>query len=226
MGIMKGALSVRRYRVEGDLPPEFHQIAAEALEGHAFHEPASKTHKEEVIGWVQSQNLLDTDFQNRNNWLFSPYIIFSMRMDKKSVPGTLLRAHVDRKARAWAEAKGKEKCPAGVKRELREQIELEMLAKTLPRVRVVEVCWNYDAGIVLFHSHSEGANDTFRKLFHRSFGLELHAEHPAEWLDEVVATQLETSGNSDFSNEDGGSAPAPQGFDDSATGDSADEGGE
>ena len=199
MGILKGALSVRRYRVEGEPPEQFRDYIKDGLLAHAFHAPASKTHKEEVSGWVQVQNLLETDFENFNCWLFEPYVLFALRIDKKTVPAALLKAHVDLAAKQWAENKGQPKCPAGVKREIKEQKELEMLSSTLPRVRTMEVCWNYDKGIVLFHSHSESANDQFRKLFHRTFGLELHAEQPAEWLDESVATEIELRGNTDFS---------------------------
>jgi len=199
MGILKGALSVRRYKVEGNPPEQFRDYIKEGLLAQAFHEPASKTHKEEVSGWVQVQNLLETNFEDYNSWLFEPYVLFSLRIDKKTVPATLLKAHVDLACKLWAENKGQPKCPAGVKREIKDQKELEMLKLTLPRVRTMEVCWNFDKGVVLFHSHSESANDHFRKLFHRTFGLELHAEQPAEWLDEDVATQIELRGNSDFS---------------------------
>ena len=58
MGIFKGALSVRRYRVDGEAPDGFRDLWRDALDAHAFRPPLSALHKEEIAGWVLAHNLL------------------------------------------------------------------------------------------------------------------------------------------------------------------------
>ncbi|MCK6525574.1 recombination-associated protein RdgC [Myxococcota bacterium] len=202
MGILKGALSARRYVVRGEVPEAFRATFPEALNQNAFHEPFSKVSKEEVFGWVQHKNLLDTDFSNLDDWLYNQYALFSLRADKKSLPAKLFKATVDKELREWCVEHGRERPPRNVKEEVKERIEHEWLQRALPRVAVVELVWNIPEGWVLFHSHSESANDRFRKLFHRTFGLELHPLNPLDLLgDPELARALERTGGSDLRGE-------------------------
>ena len=198
MGVLKGPLSVRRYRVKGEPPEGFRLKYSDALEAHAFRNPASQTHREEVVGWVEQANMLDTDFQDINRWFWEPYAVFTLRMDKKVLPAKWVKAMRDQRVREWCENNGQRVAPAAVKRDIKEAVETHLLSKTMPRVQLTEVCWNLDEGWVLLHSLSVRVNDVFRKRFHATFGLELHAEHPLEWLPEELATSLEGLGASDF----------------------------
>ncbi len=182
MGILKGALSVRRYRVEGSLPEGWRETYAEALDAAAFREPQSATRKEESVGWVQYHNLLDTGFAEVSKWLYNHYALFQLRVDKKTLPAKLFRAHLDKRVRAWCEEHQRERCPSKVKGELKEALELEMLQQTLPRVATYEVCWNTNDGWVLFHNASETVNELFRKSFYRTFGFVLVPFDPLEYV--------------------------------------------
>lgn len=200
MGILKGALSVRRYRVDGEPPEDFRERYIEAMEAHAFRDPPSAGHKEERAGWVQIHNLLDTSFLDVNRWLYNQYAIFALRVDKKVLPAKLFRAHLEKRVAAWCEENKRERCPASVRTELKEALELEMLGKTLPRVALFEVGWNINDGYVLFHNQSELANDRFRKLFYRTFGMQLIPYDPLDMVADLteVAEALASSGASDL----------------------------
>ncbi len=195
MGILKGALSVRRYRAAAEPPEGFRDTYITALEENAFREPLSAVHKEQRVGWVQVHNLLDTTFTDVNRWLYNQYAIFSLRIDKKVIPAKYFQAHLQKRVQGWCQAQSRERCPSSVKQELREALELEMLQKTLPRVATYEVAWNLQEGWVLFHNQSEVPNDTFRKLFHRTFGMALVPHDPLEfvadrldWIDGLVSS--------------------------------------
>ncbi len=207
MGILSGALSVRRYRVAGQVPDDFRTTYADALADHAWREPREWVPGVEAIGWCEITNLLDTDFQDLNRWLFNEYVVAAMRVDKKSLPAKLLKAHLDKRVGAWCQEHQRPKCPARVKADIKEQLELEMLAATLPRVQTYEFCWNLVEGQVLFHNHSDRANDAFRKLFRHSFGLALLPWSPLDFLadDPNLAAALEVQGISDL-RPDGGLA--------------------
>jgi len=195
-------MTVRRYRVKGQPPEGYRLKYSDALEAHAFRSPASVTHREEVVGWVESNNMLNKEFGDINRWFWEPYALFSLRLDKKVLPAKWVKAFRDQRVQEWCENNGQRIAPSAVKRDIKEAVETELLAKTLPRVQLTEVCWNVDEGWLLFHSQSVRVNDIFRKRFHATFGLELHAEHPLEWLSEDLAVALEGVGASDFRRRD------------------------
>lgn len=199
MGLLSGAITARRYVVDGEAPEGWRSKYAEALLENAFREPGSAAFKGEVIGWVEAHNLLDTDFTDSSKWNYEPFLLFALRIDKKSLPAALFRAHLDKRVRAWCAEHQREKCPRQVKEELHDELEHEMLRRTLPSARVVEVCWNVHDGWVLFGSHSNGVNETFRKRFFATFGLELHPQDPLGLVaDDMVAAALELTGVSDL----------------------------
>ncbi len=199
MGILSGQMTVRRYAVDGEVPEGFREKYVEALNAYGFREPFSKIKKEEVEGWCQVHNLLDTDFTDLNQWLYNHYALFCLRVDKKVLPAKLFRATLDKRVRAWCEANNKERCPRGQRDEIKELLEVELLKSTLPRVQTTECVWNLAEGWVLFHSHSASTNDRFRKLFLRTFGLKLVPQNPLDLLDDPLAEALERTGGSSWS---------------------------
>ena len=213
MGILKGALTVRRYHVEGEIPDDFRSIYVDALNDHAFRERPAASVGEEVVGWCQSHNLLDTDFSDLNRWLYNHYAMFSLRVDKKVLPAKLFKAHLEKRIQAWCEANGKTKAPRSVKDDTREQLEIEMLARTLPKVATTELCWNIVDNWVIVHNTSDRINDLVRRKFRETFGLVLTPFSPLDFLSESpeVAGVLEISGISDYRPE-----AAPVLLDDSA----------
>lgn len=199
MGVLKGALSVRRYRAS-EPPEDFRDRYIAALEDNAFREALTEVHKEQRVGWVQVHNLLDTSFLDTNRWLYNQYAVFAMRIDKKVIPAKLFGAHLEKRVEAWCLANKRERCPSKVKTELKEALEIEMLQKTLPSVAVYEIAWNIAEGWVIFHNQSEVPNDTFRKLFHRTFGMALIPFDPLDFVGDLpdLAQGLLSSGASDL----------------------------
>lgn len=185
MAILKGKLTVRRYRVAGEIPEGFRESYQESLQSYAFRESADPRRTAEVLGWVEIHNLLDTSFQDFNRWLYDRFLVFALRVDKRSVPAKLFQAHLEKREQAWCQEQSKQRCPAAVRKELKELLEYEMLAKTLPKVAVYEACWNIIEGRLLFHNLSDAVNDRFRKLFFQTFGLKLFPEEPLDLLGEA-----------------------------------------
>lgn len=200
MGILSGALTARRYRVEGDVPDGFRDSFAEALRAYAFRDKASPTAGEELMGWVEIHNLLDTGFDDLNRWLYDRYALFSLRVDKRVIPAKLFRAHLDKRLEAWCQEHQRSRCPASVRAELKELLEFEMLQRTLPRVSVHEVSWNVNDGWLLFHNLSDRANERFVKLFYETFGYQPQPEAPLDLLgsDAGLADALLATGGLDY----------------------------
>lgn len=200
MGILTGAVSVRRYRAVGSLPEGFRTSFGDALADHSFREPREWLPGVEAVGWCQIHNLLDTDFGDINRWLYNQYLVAAMRVDKKALPGKYFKAHLEKRVSAWCQEQGRPKCPAAVKADIKDQLQREMLEKTLPRVATYEFCWDLDSGHVLFHNSSDKVNDAFRKLFRHTFGVALLPWSPLDFLadDPQTAAALEIQGLSDL----------------------------
>jgi recombination associated protein RdgC len=189
VGIMSGAMTVRRFRVVGDVPDDYRDAYRRRLDEYAFRERPTEQGKEEVEGWVQVHNLLDAEFEDLNRWLYNNLAVFSLRVDKKSLPAALFRATLQKKCEAWCKDRGSERCPSSVKKQLKEELEAEWLKRTLPRVAITECCWNITEGYLLLHSLSETSADRFKKRFHRTFGLKLVAWSPLDWLQDEDSTE-------------------------------------
>lgn len=200
MGILKGALTCRRFHVEGDVPDDFRTKYAESMDEHQFRERKAAGVGEEVFGWVHAHNLLDNEFGDTTRWLYNHYVYAAMRVDKKTLPSKLFKATLEKRLQEWCEANGREKAPSGVRREHKETLEIEMLARTLPTVSHVEFCWNIVDRWCIFHSTSEKACDRFRTHFRNTFGLVLTPFSPLDFLVERpdVAGKLEIAGISDY----------------------------
>lgn len=185
MGVLAGALTGRRFRVVGTLPEGWQSFFQEQLNEHAFREPVTAGGKEELEGWVRVQNLLDTDFDDANQWLFQNYAAFALRVDVKSLPARLLAAHVEKRCRAWAEERGVGRAPASVRKEIKEALETEWLARALPRVAVTEIAWNVIAGTAIVGATSDKVIDRVRKRFSRTFRLDLVPWSPLDASQDV-----------------------------------------
>ncbi len=183
MAILSGALTVRRFRVVGDVPEGYREIYRDRLDEYAFKERPIEQGKEEQEGWVQVHNLLDNTFTDMNKWLYNNYAVFALRVDKKSLPAKLFNATVAKKAEKWCLEHGTERCPTTIKRQIKEELEEEWLKRTLPRVATTECCWNITEQYLLLHSLSEGSADRFRKRFFQTFAMKLVPWSPLDWIE-------------------------------------------
>lgn len=185
MGILAGAVSARRYHVVGEIDGDWREKFREALDTYAFQDRAIEQGKEELEGWVSAHNILDTSFADLSQWLYNEWAVFALRVDKKALPARLVSATVQKRAQAWCKERGVEKCPTAIKRQLKEDLEKEWLARTLPRVATTECAWNIVEKRMLLHTLSEKQADRFRTRFLRTFGLKLIAWSPLDDLGDV-----------------------------------------
>jgi recombination associated protein RdgC len=182
MGVLTGPMTVSRFRVVGSIPRGWRETFRDRLNESAFRDPPQGMGKEEVEGWVQVHNLLDTSFDDFNRWLYNDVLLLALRVDKKRLPAKLFRATLERRCSAWCAEREVERVPSAVRQELKEKLEQDWLSRTLPTVNVVEAAWHIEQGWFIVHSLSEGMAERFRKRFHRTFGLKLAPWSPLDFL--------------------------------------------
>lgn len=184
MKLIRGSRTIRRYIVNGELEGDGLKHVQNSLRQFAFSNPISNQAAEEKIGWVTTKSLLDTDFDLLENWFVSPYVFAQIRIDKKTLPSNLFRAKLDAKVQEWLAANNREKIFKKTKDELKDALTFEMMAQTLPKVKVAEFCWNLDKNYVIFLNTSASLNQKFIEYFYQSFGLSLTPFTPLMFLEE------------------------------------------
>ena len=198
MGVLSGSLTVRRYRVTGEVPDDFPERYGEALRAYAFRPSSDPARRADTEGWVSIRNLLDADFADPGTWLWDHYALFALRVDRKVLPARLVRAHLEKRVAAWCAERGRPRCPRDARDEIKEAVEIDLLSRSLPRVAVYEVAWDLTGGWLLFHHLGAAAGERFRRLFHRTFGQTALACTPLDWIAEgapdLVEPLLATSG--------------------------------
>ena len=172
MPLLKGAMGATRYRVVNP-PAELNRDdLLGRLNDDAFREPFSQAEAGETLGWVNIHNLCVYSFEPEDS-CYTQYLCFSLRVDNKRLPAKLLKARVELEAQAWMNERGADRIPSQVKRELKEQLELQLLPRQLPSVTAHDVCWDLQDHKVWFFSSSRKANESFRQRFGQTFDLDL-----------------------------------------------------
>lgn len=169
MGVLKGSATFTRYRVIGDMPKDFRNFFDTQIKLHAFRE-ISNGLEEKSLGWTSSENVLDTDFEYAN-YSLADYAVFSLRIDRRTVPPALLKLKVLEAERRYIKENNLKKLYREQRAEIREAVRREILGKTPPVPSFYEVCWALSQGWLILGTLSPKVFDDFEDLFKRSFNL-------------------------------------------------------
>ena len=199
MSLIKGTLTLSKYRVIGSLPDNFKDFIDNQIKLFAFRE-LSIGESEKSVGWTSLENVLDTDFEYAN-YLLADYLIFSLRIDRKIISSSLLKLKILEAERKFIAEKGKDKIYREERAEIKERVYLSLLKQTPPIPSFYEICWNVSQGWLLFGSLSEKAKEDFEDLFKRSFKFTLQRFIPwdTKYMDSQTAERILSINSSNFS---------------------------
>lgn len=184
MGLMHSSLTASRFRIaKANLKEDWKEIYRDRLNEFSFSEPPQGIGKEKIQGWCQIGNLINTDFEDFNQWLFEGWILFALRTDKKKIPGKRFKVVLKQNCEQWCEEHGVTRCPSTVKQELKDQLEIEWLSRIIPSTNHVEIAWNINDNIVYVGTHSDTTCDEIRKRFFRTFARKLIPHSPIDWIE-------------------------------------------
>jgi recombination associated protein RdgC len=169
MGFLSAAVSLTRYRVDGDIEKPLIEIVAKALKKNAIDEIDNEP-TEKAVGWTSFDTPYKPDFEG-SSFSIGAYLIFAMRIDKKTSPPKLITKHATlATARRLAET-GRTYLSRDEKKEIREHV-INVLNLRVPAVpNTYDVLWNPETHHLCFFSNLKSANEEFETLFHRSFNL-------------------------------------------------------
>ena len=171
MGILSSSVSITQYRVEGKLSEPILENVATGLKKNAVEEIDNES-SDKAIGWTCFNNPFSTDF-SQNPFLIGTHLVFSMRIDKKSIPSKIIQKHYTLEMTKRLENSGRDFLSKSEKKEIKDHV-IHLLNLRIPATpNIYDLLWNYESNTLWFFSNLKGANEELETLFTRSFKLKL-----------------------------------------------------
>ena len=171
MSLLSNALSITRYRVNGRLDDPITDAVYLGLKKNMLPdiEDVDAAH---TAGWTSFQDPFTPSFEGAS-FVYANYFVFSLRIDKKTIPSKLVQKHMAIEVAKKCHASGREFLSKNEKKMIKENV-ISLLGLRIPAIpNVYNVLWNYEASVVWFFTHLKGPNEDLETLFKTSFGLVL-----------------------------------------------------
>jgi hypothetical protein len=171
MGILSSAVSLTRYKVEGKLDKPALETIARGLKENAISE-IDEDAAEKACGWTSIHNPYQPDFSN-SSFVFGNYLVFSLRLDKKSISPKLLKKRFMIESARRLEHSGRNYLSPNEKQLIKDQVSHDLSIKIPATPNVYDIIWNYEESQLWYFSNLKAANEELETLFIRSFKLTL-----------------------------------------------------
>lgn len=171
--LFKGSATYRRFQLAGDMPIDIRGALTQNALKHAFRPlgPEDPT-LERSAGWVNIHDHLDADLTGQKLF-FDDHMLFALRIDKKAVPNSILRARIQQAEKARLEEIGREVLTRAERRALRDGVRLNLMQAVLPSMITFDVAVDLTGRQVRFWSTTRGVLEEFMELFETTFKLSL-----------------------------------------------------
>jgi DNA recombination-dependent growth factor C len=176
MGILSGSVSFVRYQVEGEIADNFWEFADEKIRLYSFHD-IDDTFEEKSIGWVSVMNMFDHEF-TQAPFSVGDYIILTMRIDERKVPNAVLKKFCLKEEERIKKERQLPKLNRAQQMEIKENVHLMLLKKSIPVPATYDLCWNLSEGSLTFYSTNKKAQETLEDFFKNTFDMRLVLQIP------------------------------------------------
>jgi len=176
MGLLSRTTTFVRYAVEGELPGDFWEFAAERISRYSFQD-IDDTFDEYSIGWVSIDNMFDSSFAHAS-YAAGDYIVLSLRIDERKVSKTLLQKYSLKEEERIKRERQVPRLSRSQRVRIKEDIRLQLVKKTLPVPSIYDLCWNLAENTVLFFSTNTRAQSALEDFFKECFGLRIILQVP------------------------------------------------
>jgi len=186
VGILSATVSITRYKVEGKIKEPVPETVFKALKENPVLEIDGDV-SEKAVGWTSFDTPLNPDFGG-SSFDFGSYLVFSLRIDKKTIPPKVLKKYCAQEAEKRLAGTGRAYLSKDEKQSIKEYV-TNLLNRRIPATpNVYDLLWNLEAGRLLFFSNLKAANEELETLFSKSFKLSLIRLFPFTMAD--LATGL------------------------------------
>jgi DNA recombination-dependent growth factor C len=171
MGILSSAVSITRYRAEGKIEGSVMETIAKGLKKNAILE-IDEDAVEKATGWTSFETPFQPNFEG-SSFVFGNLFIFSLRIDRKSIPAKLLKKHLTLETSKRLAKTSRRFLAKDEKQALKDKVTADLAVRVPSTPNVYDLLWDYEKSSVCFFSNLRSANEELETLFKRSFNMSL-----------------------------------------------------
>jgi DNA recombination-dependent growth factor C len=171
MGLLSAAVSITRYRVDGTIESDVAETVAKGLKQNAIVEIDDEK-LEKASGWTSFQNPFQPIFDG-SSFVYGSLFVFSLRIDRKSIPAKLLKKHVTLETVKRLAKTRRTFLSKDEKQTLKDKVMAQLAVRVPSTPNIYDLIWDYERSAVCFFSNLRAANEELETLFKRSFNLSL-----------------------------------------------------
>lgn len=172
MSALTGSITFSKFFVRGEVPEDFRDSFMQSIQLRAFRPLTVEEEAEERAGWCNVEHPLDLELDH-DKVFFNEYLNVGLRVDRWRIPSNIFKATFKDAERAYLAETGKEKLGRHDKDELRFTVTRQLRRQLMPTMKVIDLSWNVDQGVVRFWSQSASAVGVMVDLFEDTFPLQL-----------------------------------------------------
>ncbi len=171
MGILSSSVSITRYNVKNKLTEPVMENIYNGLRKNTI-EDIDKDSADKTIGWTSFENPYVPDFEG-SSFVCGSYFIFSLRIDKKSVPVKLINKFLSLETEKRLKETDRKFLSRNEKKIIKDEV-IDLLYRRIPAApNIYDIIWNYEQNSIWFFSNLKAANEELETLFSKSFNLTL-----------------------------------------------------
>ena len=169
MGLISSTHAISRYHVDGELEGPILEEVRNGLIKNAI--PKIDSEYDEIsAGWAPVESPYNPDFE-KFGFQFGTHFLFSLRIDKKSIPAKLVQKHMAIEIEKKKEQSGRDFISKNEKSEIKELV-MDVLMHKIPAVpNIYDVLWDYEEKNLYLFTTQKAANEFFETIFFKSFKL-------------------------------------------------------
>lgn len=171
MGLLSSTISLTRYTVEGTIKEPVLETVASGLKKHSILEIDDDV-SEKSVGWTSFNQPFSPNFDG-SSFVIGPYLIFSLRIDKKSIPAKLIKKHTAIEQTKRLAESGRAYLSKEEKTMVKDHVTNMLSLKVPSTPSVYDLVWNLEEKWLWFFTNMKNANEELETLFKNSFDLTL-----------------------------------------------------
>lgn len=176
MGLLSTTASVARYRVDGQLDAPIVKTVAEGLKKNTIAD-IDNNPSDHAAGWTCFEDPFNPRFES-GDFMYGTYMVFSLRVDKKTIPNKLVKKYYTRESDKRLKALDRNFLSNDEKKAIKDHV-INMLNLKVPATpNIYDVVWLYEQSDLWFFSNLKSANEHLETLFFKSFHLNLIRKIP------------------------------------------------
>ena len=172
MGFLSANFGFTRYRIPDPIESSLWAEIPGRLKAHGFRDIDAST-EERSFGWTSFEDMLDPD------WKGAPpekgaYLAFGLRLDTRRIAPAVMKKHLTLALEAYRRSlaeQGRKSVSREERDEIKEQVKLKLMARSLPIPAVFDVIWNTQTNRILLGSTRDKIQEMFEELFFHTFGV-------------------------------------------------------